>query len=247
LKQQKPHILIVDHDATMRMSLGMYLEEHGFKVSRADNTETALAEVTKSIPDLAILDVTFGQESGFMLCREIQKEADVPVIFLSGKSEDTERIIGLETGADDYVVKPFNPRELVARIRAILRRYQHTVTMKKTDHLMFGRWQLSVLHQELISENSDAIALTPIETKLLEIFVAHPGEVLSQPQLIDLMNLSHGKKVNRNIRDYVSRVRKKIEHDPSKPRLLRTCHGNGYMLDCDTNNNSSTHSSRAVS
>lgn len=232
---EKYHILVVDDEADIREPVGAYLESNGFLVSLAGTAKEALEAVKSNKLDLAVLDVVIGPDDGFTLCRDIQKDIDVPVVFLSGKSEDTERIIGLELGADDYIVKPFNPRELLARIRAVLRRYQtaepNTEQEKPTQ---FGPWTLDVQNQELCGDDGKKVALSTGEARLLEVFLSHPNEVLSRDQLLDL---THGRQANlfdRSIDNYVSRIRKKIEEDPKKPRLLKTYWGGGYSLNCDS-------------
>lgn len=238
--ERKPHILVVDDELDIREPVGVYLEAQGFDVSLAADSDSALSLIRKSRPDLAILDIMLGQDDGFTLCREMQKNADIPVIFLSGKSEETERIIGLELGADDYIIKPFNPRELLARIRAVLRRYQAASDTRKivqADQPSFGRWQLDMQNQELIGTGDERVALSTGEVRLLQVFLDHPSRVLSRDQLIDLI---HGRQANpfdRSIDNYVSRIRKKIEDDPSKPKLLKTYWGGGYALNCNTGEN----------
>lgn len=231
---EKYHILVVDDEADIREPVGAYLESNGFSVSLAGTAEEALDAARSNKLDLAVLDVVIGPDDGFTLCRDIQKDIDVPVVFLSGKSEDTERIIGLELGADDYIVKPFNPRELLARIRAVLRRYQTAEPKtEKENAWQFGPWKLDVQNQELTNLNGEKVALSTGEARLLEVFLSHPNEVLSRDQLLDL---THGRQANlfdRSIDNYVSRIRKKIEEDPKKPRLLKTYWGGGYSLNCD--------------
>lgn len=232
--ERKPHILVVDDELDIREPVGVYLEAQGFEVSLAGNAQDALSLSAQKTPDLAILDIMIGKDDGFSLCREMQKDADIPVIFLSGKSEETERIIGLELGADDYIVKPFNPRELLARVRAVLRRYQAASDSQPDQRgsASFGPWQLDAQNQELIRDNDERVSLSTGEVRLLQVFLDHPNKVLSRDQLIDLL---HGRQANpfdRSIDNYVSRIRKKIEEDPSKPRLLKTYWGGGYALNC---------------
>jgi len=227
------HILIVDDELDIREPVGTYLEGHGFRVSLAGTAADALKICKETTLDLAVLDIVLGSDDGFTLCRDLQKEADVPVIFLSGKSEDTERIIGLELGADDYIVKPFNPRELLARIRAVLRRYEaKEVKPVGSSELRFGPWVLDIQNQELTGNSNQKVSLSTGETRLLEVFLKHPNQVLSRDALLDL---THGRQANlfdRSIDNYVSRLRKKIEEDPKKPRLLKTYWGGGYALNC---------------
>jgi two-component system OmpR family response regulator len=235
----KPHILVVDDEQDIREPVGLYLEGHGFEVSMAGGAAEALGLAQNNKPDLAVLDIMLGPDDGFTLCRDIQKDMDIPVIFLSGKSEETERIIGLELGADDYIVKPFNPRELLARVRAVLRRYQNSGAKEDEAEVEqnFGPWMLDVQNQELVGENEQRVSLSTGEARLLEVFLNHPNQVLNRDQLLDL---THGRQANlfdRSIDNYVSRIRKKIEIDPKNPRLLKTYWGGGYSLNCGPESN----------
>lgn len=229
------HILLVDDEEDIREPIGVYLESEGFKVSLACDARSALAVIETATCDLAVLDVMLGQDDGFALCRDIRKISDIPVIFLSGKSEDTERIIGLELGADDYIAKPFNPRELLARIRSVLRRSEslgEDPATKAATQPKFGGWTLDVANQELISDSGDKQALSTGEARLLQVFVNNPNVVLTRDQLLEMSQGRTANAFDRSIDNYVSRIRKKIEQDPSQPRLLKTYWGGGYALSC---------------
>lgn len=231
------HILIVDDEDDIREPIGVYLESQGFDVSQASNAEEALAVIKGNACDMALLDVMLGEDDGFSLCRDIRRISDVPVIFLSGRSEDTERIIGLELGADDYVVKPFNPRELLARIRSVLRRTKTAVPpeeQKPASQPTFGGWTLDVVNQELIAKDGSNQPLSTGEARLLQVFLTHPNTVLTRDKLLELSQGRQANAFDRSIDNYVSRIRKKIEEDPSSPRLLKTYWGGGYALTCDT-------------
>lgn len=232
------HILIVDDEEDIREPIGMYLESQGFEVSLASDAASAMAFVETGSCDMAVLDVMIGQDDGFTLCRDIRKISDMPVIFLSGRSEDTERIIGLELGADDYVVKPFNPRELLARIRSVLRRVSESADSRKENAVAsqptFGGWTLDVVNQEIISEGGDKQPVSTGEARLLQVFLNHPNVVLTRDQLLEMSQGRQANAFDRSIDNYVSRIRKKIEEDPSKPKLLKTYWGGGYALTCDT-------------
>ncbi len=231
------HILVVDDEEGIREPIGVYLESQGFRVSLASNASDAMACINGEDCDLAVLDVMLGKDDGFTLCRDIRKVSEVPVIFLSGRSEDTERIIGLELGADDYVVKPFNPRELLARIRSVLRRAtarDDSTGMKPASQPTFGGWTLDVANQELVSGEGVAQSLSTGEARLLQVFINHPNIVLTRDQLLKLSKGREANAFDRSIDNYVSRIRKKIEDDPSKPRILKTYWGGGYALTCET-------------
>ncbi len=231
------HILVVDDELDIREPIGAYLEIEGFQISLASNASEALEVVNADTPDLAVLDIMLGQDDGLMLCRDIQKNTSLPVIFLSGRAEETERIIGLEVGADDYIVKPFNPRELLARIKAVLRRYDSPAKPDKNKTPGkppgFGRWQLDYFNQELVSEDGETLSISTGEARLLKVFVEHPNEVLSRDQLLELSVGRKAHPFDRSIDNYVSRIRKKIEEDPANPRLLKTYRSGGYALNCN--------------
>lgn len=230
------HILLVDDEEDIREPIGVYLESQGYQVSLACDAKSALAIIKKTDCNLAVLDVMLGQDDGFDLCRDIRKISDVPVIFLSGKSEETERIIGLELGADDYIAKPFNPRELLARIRSVLRRSKTPATDSGTvvaSQPKFGEWTLDVANQEVISDAGDTRALSTGEARLLQIFVNNPNVVLTRDQLLEMSQGRTANAFDRSIDNYVSRIRKKIEKNPSQPKLLKTYWGGGYALSCN--------------
>lgn len=230
------HILVVDDEEDIREPIGMYLESEGYRVTLASNAADAMACVEEGDCDMAVLDVMLGEDDGFTLCRDIRRVSEIPVIFLSGRSEDTERIIGLELGADDYVVKPFNPRELLARIRSVLRRSKSLVETKEAQPASqptFGGWTLDVSNQELVSSEGSTQSLSTGEARLLQVFLNHPNVVLTRDQLLELSQGRQANAFDRSIDNYVSRIRKKIEEDPSKPRLLKTYWGGGYALSCD--------------
>ncbi len=230
------HILLVDDEEDIREPIGVYLESQGYKVSLACDANSALTVIKNTDCDLAVLDVMLGADDGFELCREIRKTSDIPVIFLSGRSEETERIVGLELGADDYIAKPFNPRELLARIRSVLRRSKSlgdNPVNKTADQPKFGGWTLDVANQELISDSGDKQVLSTGEARLLQVFVNNPNVVLTRDQLLEMSQGRTANAFDRSIDNYVSRIRKKIEQNPSQPKLLKTYWGGGYALSCN--------------
>ncbi|WP_262694760.1 response regulator [Kordiimonas aquimaris] len=230
--ETQKHILLVDDEEDIREPISVYLEAQGFRVSTASDAEQALESVSKEQPDLAILDIMLGQTDGFTLFREMQKIVTVPVIFLSGRAEETERIIGLELGADDYVVKPFNPRELLARIRAVLRRAADKAATSPTQAVSdrMGKWRFDHANQELVGEDGESIVLSTGEARLLKVFLENPNTVLSRDQLLELSQGRQAGLFDRSIDNYISRIRKKIEKDPSQPRLIKTAWGGGYSF-----------------
>lgn len=239
MKSDKRHLLVVDDDIDILDLVVTYLESEGFRVSSSENAEKALEIVRNDKPDLAILDIILGNSDGFTLYRDIQKIVDVAVIFLSGKGEEIERIIGLELGADDFITKPFNPRELLARIRAVLRRSDTASAASDSEFVQrsnkIGPWTLDYSNQELISENGNQVRLSTGEARLLQVFLEHPNVVLNRDDLLKKTQQRRASMFDRSIDNYVSRIRKKIEKDPRNPRFLKTYWGGGYALNIDPN------------
>lgn len=231
----KTLILIVDDEEDIREPVGAYLEMNGFEIMLAHDEASAMAAAKARTPDLAILDVMLGEDDGFLLCKMLQNMAQIPVIFLSGKSEDTERIIGLEVGADDYIVKPFNPRELLARVKAVLRRVGPARPAKNTpQRLAFGPWIFNPSHHEITHEDGRVVELSTGETKLLKAFVENPHTVLNRDQLMDMTQGRQADVFDRSIDNGIARLRKKIEDNPRAPKLIKTHWGGGYALAADT-------------
>ena len=228
-----PHIAVVDDHRDIRDLVGKYLSQHGFRISLADSAGALRRILQRGAPDLVILDVMMPGEDGLSLCRHIRSTTDIPIIFLTAMTEETDRIIGLELGADDYLTKPFNPRELLARIKAVLRRVNSLPprrTLQKAKSVSFGRWTLSIARRELIGADSVAIPLSTAEFRLLVAFLEHAGLVLSREQLLDLTVGKAAENFDRTIDNQVSRLRKKIEADPKSPDLIKTHWGGGYSF-----------------
>ena len=228
-----PHIAVVDDHRDIRDLVGKYLSQQGFRVSLADGGPALRKLLAGNALDLIVLDMMPG-EDGISLCRELRASTQVPIIFLTAMSEDTDRIVGLELGADDYLVKPFNPRELLARIRAVLRRV-HSLPLQerqliKAKAIKFDRWTLDVGRHELTGPDGIAIALSTAEFRLLKAFLEHPGIVLSRDQLLDLTAGRNAEIFDRSIDNQVSRLRKKVEQDPKSPSYIRTHWGGGYCF-----------------
>ncbi|TMV82283.1 response regulator [Thioclava sp. BHET1] len=232
------HIAVVDDHKDIRDLVGQYLQRHGYRVSLADSGMALRALLEHRSFDLIVLDVMMPQEDGLTVCRHIRSTTEVPVIFLTAMSEETDRIIGLELGADDYLVKPFNPRELLARIRAVLRRTNSLPAGYKQalqdDVVRIGRLRLHLGRQELYREDGVGIALSTSEFRLLKVLVERRGVVLSREQLLDLTAGRTADVFDRTIDNQVSRLRKKVEPDPRKPSIIKTHWGGGYSLAIDT-------------
>lgn len=231
-----PHIAVVDDHDEIRELVGRYLEQHGFRVSAAENAAQFRGLLEAELFDLVILDVMMPGEDGLSLCRHLRRMTSLPVIFLTAMAEDTDRIVGLELGADDYLAKPFNPRELLARIRAVLRRTAPSETgqtearVELPGLLRFGDKVLDLARQEVIGEDGVAVPLSTAEFRLLRVFLEHPGEVIKRETLIDLTSGRDAGAWDRSIDNQVSRLRRKIEADPKNPVLIKTHWGDGYCF-----------------
>jgi two-component system OmpR family response regulator len=231
--EAQPHVLVVDDHREIRDSLQAYLSKHGYRVSIANSAAVARKVLTTSAIDLVVLDIMMPGEDGLALCRFLRESTGVPIILLTAMTEDTDRVVGLEMGADDYVTKPFNPRELLARIKAVLRRTHALPPQRQplaSDTLHFARWTLDVRRRELLGEDGVAVPLSTAEFLLLSAFLNHPHMVLSRDQLLDLTRGRDPIVFDRSIDNQVSRLRKKIEVDPKRPTLIKTHWGGGYSF-----------------
>lgn len=231
------HIAIVDDHRDIRDLVGEYLSKHGYRVSLAESGAALKRIMDHSAIDLVILDVMMPGEDGLAVCRHIRATSQVPVIFLTAMTEEMDRIVGLEIGADDYLVKPFNPRELLARVRAVLRRVNSLPPQSrqstKARAIRFAQWHLDVGRQELMGEDGVGIPLSTAEFRLLKAFLEHPGIVLTREQLLDLTVGRTADVFDRSIDNHVSRLRKKLEPDPKNPTIIRTHWGGGYSLSAE--------------
>jgi two-component system, OmpR family, response regulator len=234
--QSAHHILIVDDHRDIRESLGKYLAQHDYRTSVAVDAADARKQIAAGAFDLVVLDIMMPGEDGLSLCQHLRTSTDLPIILLTAVAEETDRIVGLEMGADDYLTKPFSPRELLARIKSVLRR-AHSLpprsTPTETNKIRFDKWVLDVAQREAIGEDQIAIPLSTAEFHLLSAFVKHPKMVLSRDQLLDITSGRSAKVFDRAIDNQISRLRKKLENDPKNPTLIKTVWGGGYMLTCD--------------
>jgi two-component system OmpR family response regulator len=228
-----PHILVVDDERDIREPLGRYLERHGLRVSLARSAAEAREVLKRSAIDLVILDIMMPGEDGLSLCRHLRESHNMPVILLTAMAEEADRIVGLEVGADDYVVKPFNPRELLARVKAVIRR---ATTLPKSrageagGRLVFDRWTFDVARREVVADDGVAVPLSGAEFRLLAAFVKRPRMVLTRDQLLDLTSGREAQPFDRAIDNQISRLRKKLEVDPRTPVLIKTVWGGGYLF-----------------
>ncbi len=227
------HIAVVDDNREIRELLVRYLGEHGYKVSAAENANAFRRLIETGMPDLIVLDIMMPGDDGIVLCRELRAKYSVPIIFLTAMADDTDRIIGLEMGADDYLTKPFNPRELLARIKAVMRRIQSMPPIREavqSEKITFGPKSLDVSRREVVGRDGVAVPLSHAEFRLLCVFLERPGAILSRDQLLDLTSGRVADVWDRSIDNQVSRLRRKIEDDPSQPEFIKTCWGDGYQF-----------------
>jgi two-component system phosphate regulon response regulator OmpR len=226
-------ILIVDDDSKLRKLLREYLEDYGFKVLTLSDGLSVVKTLREESPDIVILDIMMPKKDGIEVLQEVRKEFDVPVIMLTAKGDDADRIVGLELGADDYLPKPFNPRELLARIKAVLRRFpvQDKIEAKGDENIFIkaGGLVLNKAKQTLLVEGRE-VELSWTEYKVLEALMEHPNMVMSRDEL---MNLARGRDFmafDRSIDVHISKLRAKLEPDPGSPKRIKTVWGTGYMF-----------------
>jgi two-component system phosphate regulon response regulator OmpR len=228
----RQRILVVDDDARLRKLLTRYLSDQGFEVETVPSAAEMDRQMSLGRYDLMILDVMMPGESGFAVCRRLRGAGDpIAVIMLTAKADDVDRIVGLELGADDYVSKPFNPRELVARIHAVLRR-QAPVTVHKDRTVSFGPFELNLANR-LLARDGVPITLTSGEFSVLKALAMHAGEPLSREKLMELARGREHDEAARTIDVQISRLRRLLGDDPQRPRIIRTVWGYGYMLSPD--------------
>jgi two-component system, OmpR family, response regulator len=236
MKDQPPHILVVDDHRDIRDAVTRYLERNGMRVHAAKSAAEMDVALQGGRFDLVVLDVMMPGEDGLSAARRLAASGGPPVLMLSALGEDTDRIVGLEVGADDYLVKPFNPRELLARIKAILRRADRPEPIAGSlggRKLAFAGWLLDTDTRALTHEDGRKATLTTAEFKLLTAFLERPRFVLSREQLLDITSGRAADVFDRTIDNQVSRLRRKIEQDPAHPRIIATIRAGGYSLATD--------------
>jgi len=220
-------ILIVDDEEMIVRTVKAYLDREGFKTYTAADGEEALRSFEEKGPDLIVLDLMLPKVSGIEVCRTIRTKSSVPIIMLTAKAAEADRVVGLELGADDYVVKPFSPRELVARIRAVLRRYEGEGA--EVERVAVGGLEIDLKTRELKVDGRE-VELTPTEFDLLAYLARHPGQVFTRLQLLREVQGYTYDSFARTIDTHVKNLRRKIEQDPKEPRYILTVHGVGYRF-----------------
>jgi DNA-binding response OmpR family regulator len=231
-----PHVLIVDDDAAMRELARDYFAENGVRVTAVATGAEMTGVLSERAIDLVVLDLRLAGEDGMQLTRKLREQSDVPIIMVTGRKDEADRVMGLELGADDYMTKPFSPRELLARLRAVLRRYKtasETLPLRregKRAYRFFG-WELNLRSRRLTTPDGQRVGLSNGEFNLLQAFCAAPRRVLSRDQLLGLSRLNGDEVYDRSIDVQILRLRRKIEPNPSEPRYIVTERGAGYRFD----------------
>jgi two-component system OmpR family response regulator len=227
-----PHILVVDDDREIRTLLRDYLEKNGFKATAvADGQETRRA-LERARFDLIVLDLMLPHESGLEICRELRTRSDIPIVMLTALGEEVDRIVGLEVGADDYLAKPFSPRELLGRIRAVLRRTLAPRLVEANDvrAYTFAGWSLDTTARSLMTPKGETVSLGGAEFRLLAILLAHAPRVLARTELMELMRGRDLDPFDRSVDVRVSRLRQTLGEDARAPQIIKTVYGEGYVI-----------------
>jgi len=228
----KTHILLVDDEASLREPLAEYLTKQGFRVQQASDASQARSVMNAFNFDIILLDIMMPGEDGLSFCRHVREKTETPVIFISAKGEELDRIVGLELGADDYVTKPFSPRELIARIKVVLRRTNggNGVTSGSGSIYQFSGWTLKTDQRSLIDSEGVTVPLSSGEYQMLLVLLSRAGQVLNRDQLLDITQGREAHAFDRAVDNQISRLRRKIEADPKNPEIIKTVWGGGYVL-----------------
>ncbi len=227
------NILVVDDDPDLRWMVNKYLSKHDYAVTLAEDGEKMREALEQEAFDLAILDINLPGEDGLSLARYLRGNYSIGIIMLSAAAEVFDRIVGLEMGADDYVTKPFEPRELLARVKSVLRRTRHAEEIEgdgAKNQVKFGEYSLDLDAHELLDKENQSVSLTSMEFDLLKAFAENPNKVLNRDQLLNLSHNRDWDPFDRSIDIRITRLRRKIESEPSKPQIIKTVRGVGYMF-----------------
>ena len=228
-----PHVLVVDDDPTIRELVSDYLGKNELRVTAVADGRAMQSVLAEQVVDLLVLDLKLRAEDGMALARRLRDESEIPIVMLTGRSEEADRVMGLELGADDYLTKPFSPRELLARIRTVLRRRRAEVRQGKPEGIRayrFDGWELNLNTRRLTSKEGRTVALSNGEFSLLVVLLGAPNRILSRDQLLDLSRLHNDEVYNRSIDVQILRLRRKIEQNAAEPRYIKTERGAGYLF-----------------
>lgn len=229
----RPHLVIVDDDREIRTLLSQYLDKHDFRTTAVAEGKEMRRVMERSRVDLVVLDLMLPGEDGLSICRELRTRSQVPIIMLTARGEDVDRIVGLELGADDYLPKPFNPRELLGRIRAVLRRAAHAPRDPSPESVRgfaFGNWKLDTTTRTLTDNEGKDVALSGAEYRLLAVLLSSANRVLSRSQLTELLRGREADPFDRSIDVRVSRLRQILGDDARAPQIIKTIYGEGYVV-----------------
>jgi len=230
---ERPHVLIVDDDREIRGLLAQYLEKHDFRTTAVADGKEMRRVLDRTHIDLLVLDLMLPGEDGLALCRELRSRSQLPIIMLTARGEDVDRIVGLELGADDYVAKPFNPRELLGRIKAVLRRAAHAPRDPSPETVRgfsFGGWRLDTVTRTLRNSDGREVALSGAEYRLLAVLLGAGNRVLTRAQLTELLRGRDADPFDRSIDVRVSRLRQILGDDARAPQIIKTVYGEGYVI-----------------
>src|SRR3954464_4827859 len=228
-----PHVLVVDDDPAIRELVSDYLAGHEMRVTAVSDGSKMQAILADQVVDLIVLDLKLRGEDGMALARRLRDDSEIPIVMLTGRAEEADRVMGLELGADDYLTKPFSTRELLARIRSILRRRHAEVRQGKPEGIRayrFDGWELNLNMRRLTARDGRHVALSNGEFSLLVVLLGAPNRILSRDQLLDLSRLHNDEVFNRSVDVQIMRLRRKIEPDPAQPRYIKTERGAGYLF-----------------
>ncbi|SDI70454.1 response regulator [Billgrantia gudaonensis] len=225
-------LIVVDDDPEIRELLADYLGRHGYRALVAEDAEALHRLLATESPDLLIVDIMLPGDDGFTICRKVRRDSEVPIIMLTASADDTDRILGLELGADDYLGKPFNPRELLARIKAVLRRTRSAPgeTPAEARLVAFGDWRLDRMTRELIDAEGARLPLSGADFQLLQVFLEHPEQVLTREALYELTRGRSAPPLDRSIDVHVCRLRQRLGEESQHHQLIRTVRGAGYVF-----------------
>lgn len=231
--KKRRHILVVDDDREIQELLQAYLEQNGYRVTTVGEGKTMNRVLEEQRIDLVVLDLMLPGTDGLELCRNLRVKSKIPIIMLTARGDEMDRILGLEMGADDYLPKPFNPRELLARIKVVLRRstsLPYDQPDSAPEVISFAGWTLDPIARHLESSEGSVVPLSGAEYRLLKVFLDHPNRILNRDQLLDLTQGREADPFDRSIDVLVSRLRRRLEDDPKEPRIIKTVRGEGYIF-----------------